>query len=80
MAAEIPEVVTSTIIVKIFEQFQRVGLCLRARTFQRTCQQYHTTTPDTRKSNMAANNTEVTIFFIHIGFSGVGRCRTMWRT
>mgnify|MGYP003428613733 CR=1 FL=1 len=49
MAAGKPEVVTSTLIVKIFEQFQRVGLCLHARPFQRTRQQYNTTTPDTRK-------------------------------
>ena len=49
MAAGKPEVVTSTLIVKIFEQFQRVWLCLHARSFQPTRQQYNTTTPDTRK-------------------------------
>jgi hypothetical protein len=49
MAAWKPEVVTSTLRVKTLEQFQRVGLCLRSRPFQRTRQKYHPATPDTRK-------------------------------
>ena len=40
---------TSPLLVKIFQQFQRTGLCLPARSFQRTRQQYHATTLDTRK-------------------------------
>ena len=63
MAAGKPEVVASALIVKIFEQFQRVGLCLHARPFQRTRQQYHTTTPDTRKIQYGGKKTEVISFW-----------------
>ena len=51
-----PEVVIFPLLIKIFERFQRLGLCFLTCPFQWSCAPHRPTTSDTRKSNTEAKN------------------------